>query len=345
GLAALSGLASYVRLGEQLDAAAADPTVRGILLDLDSNGGQAGGVFDLAGRILALRGIKPVYAIADEAALSAAYALACGAERLYVTQTGAVGSIGVVAVHVDQSAADQQAGLRYDYITAGEHKADGHPHAPLSEGARTALQAEVDRLYGLFAAHVAKARALPETVVRDQQAGVYFGANAVDAGLADQVGTFATVLADLSARIAPRRTAGRGGSLPLTAQKGPFPMSEALPAETAAVTEASLRKQLAAEIEITAETNAAVPEDPRAMAQRLRAEAAEILDLCRLAGHPALAAEFVRQGRTPAVVRKALLAGRAEQFEAAPTMPIDPTAAVGENPLIAAIKAAYPKER
>jgi protein-disulfide isomerase-like protein with CxxC motif len=122
-------------------------------------------------------------------------------------------------------------------------------------------------------------------------------------------------------------------------------MSEALPAETAAVTEASLRKQLAAEIEITAETNAAVPEDPRAMAQRLRAEAAEILDLCRLAGHPALAAEFVRQGRTPAVVRKALLAGRAEQFEAAPTMPIDPTAAVGENPLIAAIKAAYPKER
>ncbi|MEI8395041.1 MAG: hypothetical protein WCF85_09925 [Rhodospirillaceae bacterium] len=86
GLAAMSGLASYLRLGEQLDLAAADPAVKGILLDVDSNGGQAGGVFDLADRVFSLRGVKPVYAVADEACLSAAYALACGAERAYVTQ-------------------------------------------------------------------------------------------------------------------------------------------------------------------------------------------------------------------------------------------------------------------
>ena len=354
GLAAMSGLASYLRLGEQLDLAAADPTVLGILLDVDSNGGQAGGVFDLADRVLSLRGVKPVYAVADEACLSAAYALACGAERFYVTQTGAVGSIGVVALHADQSGADEKAGVRYDYITAGDRKADANPHAPLSDDARATLQAEVDRLYGLFTGMVARCRNLPDAQVREQQAGVYFGANAVAAGLADQVGTFATALTDLSTRVAVSRSSGRSGTTVLTAEKGPTAMSsDASPAEAAApVTatppspplslETGLREQLAAEI--TAQVSGPTAEDAKALATRLRGEAAEILELCQLSGQPALAAGFVRQGLAPAAVRKTLLDGRVERYEAAPTAPVDPNAAAGESPLIAAIKAAYRKE-
>ena len=342
GIAAMSGLTSYLRLGEQLDQAAADPAVKAILLDLDSNGGQAGGVFDLADRVLAMRGVKPVYAVADETCLSAAYALACGAERFYVTQTGALGSIGVVALHADQSGADEKAGIRYDYITAGDHKADANPHQPLSDGARVVLQAEVDRLYGLFTGRVASARGISEAQVRDQQAGVFFGGNAVTAGLADQVGTFATALMDLSARIAPRQLSGAGTPPVLTAPKGPTAMSESPAAETPAVPEATLREQLAAEI--TAQVNGPGTEDPQALATRLRAEAAEILELCQLAGQPTLAASFVRQGHTPAAVRKALLTGRVEQFEAAPTVPLDPNAVATESPLITAIKATYRKE-
>ncbi len=342
GLAAMSGLASYVRLGEQLDLAAADPAVKGILLDVDSNGGQAGGVFDLADRVLALRGVKPVYAIADEACLSAAYALACGAERFYVTQTGAVGSIGVVALHADQSGADEKAGVRYDYITAGDRKADANPHAPLSDEARATLQAEVDRLYGLFTGMVARCRNLPDAQVREQQAGVFFGANAVAAGLADQVGTFASALTDLSTRIAPRPVAGRGGVSVLSSSKGPTAMSDAPTAETPATSEATLRQQLAAEI--TAQVSGPAAEDAKALATRLRGEAAEILELCQLAGQPTLAAGFVRQGLAPAAVRTALLTGRVERYEAAPTVPVDPNAAAGDNPLIAAIKATYRKD-
>ena len=337
GLAAMSGLASYLRLGEQLDAAAVDPAVKGILLDVDSNGGQAGGVFDLADRVLGLRGVKPVYAVADEACLSAAYALACGAERFYVTQTGAVGSIGVVALHADQSGADEKAGVRYDYITAGDRKADANPHAPLSDEARAALQAEVDRLYGLFVTRVATARGLSEAQVRDQQAGVFFGGNAVTAGLADQIGTFASALTDLSTRLAASRSSGRGGGTVLSPLRGPTAMSDAPPAETPAAPEATLREQLAAEI--AAQAAGPGSEDQQALATRLRAEAAEILELCQLAGQPALAADFVRQGQSPAAVRKTLLTGRVEQFEAAPTVPLNPAAVVSESPLIAAIKA------
>ena len=342
GLAAMSGLASYVRLGEQLDLAAADPAVKGILLDVDSNGGQAGGVFDLADRVLSLRGVKPVYAVADEACLSAAYALACGAERFYITQTGAVGSIGVVALHADQSGADEKAGVRYDYITAGDRKADANPHSPLSDEARATLQAEVDRLYGLFTGMVARCRNLPDAQVREQQAGVFFGGNAVAAGLADQVGTFATALTDLSARIAPRPVAGRGGVSVLSPSKGPTAMSDAPTAETQAAPEATLREQIAAEI--TAQVSGPAAEDAKALATRLRGEAAEILELCQLAGQPTLAAGYVRQGLAPAAVRTALLTGRVERYEAAPTVPVDPNAAAGDNPLIAAIKATYRKE-
>ena len=101
GLDAASGLASYSELGAMLDAAAADPDVSGILLDIDSPGGEAGGVFELAQRVRAADAIKPVWAIASDSAYSAAYAIACAASRVFITQTGGVGSIGVIAMHVD----------------------------------------------------------------------------------------------------------------------------------------------------------------------------------------------------------------------------------------------------
>ena len=119
-------------------------------------------------------------------------------------------------------------------------------------------------------------------------------------------------------------------------------MSDAPSAETPAVPEATLREQLAAEI--TAQVSGPAAEDAKALATRLRAEAAEVLELCQLAGQPTLAADFVRQGLTPAAVRKTLLTGRVERYEAAPTVPVDPNAAAGESPLIAAIKATYRKE-
>ena len=350
GLAAMSGLASYASLGTQLDQAELDPQVQGILLDVDSNGGQAGGVFDLADRITTLRGVKPVYAIASEACLSAAYALACGAERLFVTQTGAVGSVGVVAVHVDQSGADQKAGLNYDYVTAGEHKADANPHAPLSDDARASLQAEVDRLYGLFVGLVARNRGLSADVIRSQQAGVFFGPNAVAAGLADQVGTFDSALAALRERVAvpprslvtPSVTPSRTGG---TMSDTVTPVAQSPETPPPVATEAALREQLAAEYAALAEARPPTAETPAQLEARLRAEASEIFELCQIAGKLDLAGGYVRQGMSPAAVRKTLLNGAAASFEATATQPVETGVPQGDNPLIAAIKAAYPTAR
>ncbi|CAK0777159.1 hypothetical protein WCLP8_5580002 [uncultured Gammaproteobacteria bacterium] len=208
----------------------------------------------------------------------------------------------------------------------------------------------VERLYCLFVGHVAKARGLDEVQVRDQQAGLYFGADAVAAGLADQVGTSTSVLADLNVRI------GRTSRTPvLTPRPKGTTMTEMSTTPQAAPPsgEAEVREQLAAEL--TAQTGggsgAASSEDREALTARLRAEAAEILELCQIAGQPALAAGqpalaagFVRQGLSPSAVRKTLLKDAADQFEAAATVPVSTQAPAGDSPLIAAIKASYRKE-
>ena len=157
-LDAASGLASYADIGDAIGEAMADPSVRGVILDVDSSGGEVGGLFDLVEQIGAIKAAsqKPLWAVANEGALSAAYAIASTADRLYVTRTGEVGSIGVVAVHVDESGADAKAGLAWTFVFAGERKVDGNAHEPLSERARTTIQADVDRLYAEFCALVAR---------------------------------------------------------------------------------------------------------------------------------------------------------------------------------------------
>ena len=139
-LDAASGMLSYADIGDAVCEALDDASVHGVVFDLDSPGGEVGGLFDLIEAIRAAKEAsgKPLWSVANEGALSAAFALASVADRIYVTRTGEVGSVGVVAVHIDESAADAQAGLAWTYMFAGATKVDGNPHQPLSGRARAA---------------------------------------------------------------------------------------------------------------------------------------------------------------------------------------------------------------
>ena len=202
-IGAASGLTSYHDIEAMAEAAFADPEVRAVLLEIDSSGGEAGGVFDLAQRLrqLAQTSGKPLWAIADEAALSAAYAIASAADRIWLTRTAEVGSIGVVAVHVDESVADAKAGLNYTFLHAGAHKVDGHPHAPLPASVAADIQADIDQLYTQFISLVAGFRRLTPEAVRDTEARVYRGEAALQAGLADQIGTRAEAITALQRQL------------------------------------------------------------------------------------------------------------------------------------------------
>ncbi len=187
--------------------ALADTDVRAILFDIDSPGGEVAGVFDLVDEIHAARSQKPIHAVANEEALSAAYAIASAADKVYVPRTGAAGSVGVIAIHYERAKAEERAGITYTAIYAGAHKNDFSMHAPLSGQARAVAQASVDRVHDLFTATVARNRNLSADDVRAQQAAVYEGENAVAAGLADGIATFEEILAELGRN----HTATQGG--------------------------------------------------------------------------------------------------------------------------------------
>ena len=205
GVDAQSGLMSYAEIGQSLQAAASDPSVSGILLDIDSPGGEAGGVFELAQRIREINAIKPVWALACDSAFSAAYAIACAASRVLVTQTSGLGSIGVIAMHVDQTARDAQQGYRFTAVTAGDFKGDLSPHEALNKGSTARLQLEVDRLYGLFVDHVASMRTLAPKAVRATQAACFFGPESIDVGLADALVRADQVIPEFAAYLSQNR--------------------------------------------------------------------------------------------------------------------------------------------
>lgn len=214
GLEAQSGLTSYIGLEEQLDAALNDNSIKGILLDIDSPGGESGGVFDFADRIYAASQVKPIYAVVNEDAFSAAYIIAAAAQRIFIPRTGGAGSIGVIAVHLDESKAEAEAGLTYTAIYAGARKNDLSPHEPLSDPARSNLQIEVDRIYRIFTRVISHYRGLDEDFIKGTEAGLYFGENAIKAGLADQIGTFDDALNAIAQKVSKPNATRKIGQYP-----------------------------------------------------------------------------------------------------------------------------------
>lgn len=184
---AMSGLTGYDGVRSRFDAALADPEVSAIALMINSPGGEVAGMFDLADRIHGARGEKPIWAILDESAYSAAYALASSADVITVPRTGGTGSIGVIAVHAEQSKALDKAGITVTVMRYGEKKARANDVEPLRDEDRAELQADIDRLGEQFVELVARNRGIDAAAIRDQQAATFMGESGVDRGLADIV--------------------------------------------------------------------------------------------------------------------------------------------------------------
>jgi signal peptide peptidase SppA len=320
GMDAQSGLTSYEQLGNEILDAATDPQVRGILLRFDSYGGEANGAWDVASLIEETARMKPVWASVDDWALSAGYLLASATDRIWVTRTGGVGSVGIIAMHLDQSGWDAANGLRYTTIFAGDRKNDFNPHEPLSDGARSVLVAEVDRLYSMFVDAVARRRSLSAAAVRGTEAGILYGEDSVAQGFADRVGTFRDALAAMMESLSKPKFTKGGTTVSEATQAATSP-----PVPDLAAIEAAAREQG-------------------------YAEAAEIVVLCSIAGRPTLASDFISRHLSAADVRKELLALRAETNQEeirSHVLPEASTAAkqnLDENPVVkACVALAGPK--
>ena len=329
-----SGLTSYEGIAAQLQAALADPGVRGIALDIDSFGGEVAGAFDLADRIRAARLQKPVQAFVAEHALSAGYVLASQADRIILPRTGAVGSIGVVALHTDMSGALDQKGIAVTLIHAGSHKIDANPYQPLPEAIHDQMQRELEVVRFLFAETVAAGRGdrLTQSAALATEAAVFRGAEAIAAGLADDLADPVTAFHAFAA--APRGTTSpsrKGPQMTTTPTETPTPAPVAAPP-------AAMPAVAAAPDAPAAAADAA----PSAMtADAVRAEAAEVAQVCAQAARLGVtidAADAVSKGLKPEALRARVLADLAARSDAAGIIATAPAAAAKESPIVAAAK-------
>ena len=188
-LGTYSGETSYEGVQARVARARRDPSVRGVVFEVDSYGGEAAGAFDTADMIAQLSAEKPTIAILTDFAYSAGYLLASAARQVVLPETGGAGSIGTIMLHAEYSKALEKEGIKVTVLASGAHKGDGYPFDPLPKDVAARYQAALDAGRDLFAAAVGRYRGarLSKAAALATEALDYHGAAAVKAGLADGV--------------------------------------------------------------------------------------------------------------------------------------------------------------
>lgn len=218
-IGAYSGMVSYEGISAQLRDAEADPEVRAILLDIDSPGGEATGMFTVAEQVRQVGQTKPVTAYVNDMAASAAYGIASAANEIVVSPTSIVGSIGVVLTHLDRSGEMEKKGVKATLIYAGAHKVDGNPFGPLNEQVQADLQVEVMKFYDQFVGLVARGRpGITEEAIRATEARTFIGQDGIDRGLADRIASLDAVLSELTTKAPGAATRRKGFAMSKTTE-------------------------------------------------------------------------------------------------------------------------------
>lgn len=197
----ISGATSVEMLARDFDQAVSDPSIRSIILEIDSPGGQVAGVSEFAAQVREAAGSKhQIVAYVSDLGASAAYWIASAADRIVTRDTARLGSIGVI---MQVAAGGNDRSIKFVSSQSPRKHA-----APDSDLGRSALQAEVDALAQVFIDSVAGYRGVdPETVIEKfGQGGVFVGQAAVDAGLADRLGSLESLIAELNGESTKRST-------------------------------------------------------------------------------------------------------------------------------------------
>jgi signal peptide peptidase SppA len=203
----ISGGTSSEGFGRMFDAAMADDGVKAIILDVDSPGGVVSGTDELSSKIFAARGAKPIIAHVNPMAASAAYWIATSAEEMVLNPSAEVGSIGVMGIHDDVSAALEKLGVKKTLIKAGKYKGEAAPFQPLSEEAIAHRQSQVNAYYDKFVRAVARNRNVSLAAVKDGfgQGRMVMAEQAVAEGMADKIATLEETLARFGVAAEPAR--------------------------------------------------------------------------------------------------------------------------------------------
>lgn len=199
----ISGATSTQELATDLQVALDDPKIKGIVLNIDSPGGEASGINELADMIYAARERKPIKAYGGGYVASGAYWLASAAGELVIDDTALVGSIGVVTEVLIRDAKEGEK----RYTITSQNAPNKRPDLSTEEG-RAVLSKTIDSMSGVFVAKVARnlgvdVERIPEM---GDHGGLRVGAEAVDAGLAHRLGSLEGLITEMAkAAATPRK--------------------------------------------------------------------------------------------------------------------------------------------
>jgi ClpP class serine protease len=187
---AYSGRTSYEGLQAQVLRAMRNPTIKGVVFEVDSFGGELAGAFETADLIARLSAEKPTLAILTDHALSAGYLLASAARQIIIPEHGRAGSIGVVTLHADLSAALEQRGIKVTVLRAGAQKMSANPFEPLGDETIQRLLSDLEAARTTFAESVGRYRGsrLTSQAALATEAQDYRADEAIALGLADASG-------------------------------------------------------------------------------------------------------------------------------------------------------------
>lgn len=188
----ICGATSYELLAQDFNKAVQSPKIKGILLDIDSPGGEVNGCSELSDMIYQARGTKPIIAYASGACCSGAYWIASACDKILATDTAILGSIGVVSIFEKD---DEDKTIEI----VSSQSPNKCPDINTEEG-KAKIQARVDELAEVFIAKVARNRGITAVdVVKNFGAGdVSVGQHAVRQGLSDGLSSFEAIITNLS---------------------------------------------------------------------------------------------------------------------------------------------------
>lgn len=195
-----SGMTGYDGIINRAAMMFAESDVKGVLMDMHTPGGEVSGCFDTADRLrqLSQQASKPIWSMACDSACSAGMALASAANRRLITQTGYVGSVGVVMAHASYQDYLEEEGIKVTLIHSGARKVDGNPYEDLPDEVLSRFQADTDALRQQFAELVARNLGITTEAVLATEAAVFRGQAAIDVGFADALVNGHEALAEFS---------------------------------------------------------------------------------------------------------------------------------------------------
>lgn len=196
----VSAATTYEDIATDFRAAMDDPRIKAIVFDIDSPGGEVNGCAELARAIHSARGVKPIIAYVPNWACSAAYWMATACDEIVAHETSMLGSIGCIAAYLDDSKQLEAEGLREIVIVSSQ--SPNKDANPATADGRSQIQVILDDLAAVFIADVARFRGVSTDLVLSDfgQGGVFVGAKAVSAGMADRLGNYEALHAELLER-------------------------------------------------------------------------------------------------------------------------------------------------